>query len=661
MYIFSFSILIALIHSCTVFENLEELKIEADDLLVNYPKTNYNNAFIYYQFTGETGDAVYEALRYEMVQEAYTFPDQPQLDLERDGDTRLLAALRMNIGTLIMPRQDAPFSEKELRALQLFVTFGGRIIASSADLEDPGIGINQLAETFGMEISPDYQSNNEFMYLEQDEVHTGHIMDVEEELLNSNFHDYDQLVMNFPRTIELEENHDSFKTESLVKKAGTNLTTIARATSFVQPQKERGTFTLISDYNLLEVHTDHINEQPEYQAYQGGLLTSGNFKFVMNLIMHATNAGPDIESPKLLLEFPANIPLNAQEVAVQGTIEDFGGIAQVVYKLNDNIEITVLDAFENQADRDEVYHELSGTDWIRIPVMMLQPGQNQVEVTVRDLARREYSQIYTPYYINESLPQGMMFSSTLPGSDQVDYEMGIELTVPFGAYNNIASSGGPLTESYRAGSLTEQECVQDPGVARFVPNTQLGSADKGAARVSEMNMPTTQEVLQQFGIPANNLTFGFDPLFLNQEGMVIVGTGERRAYLNPLDAQFYIMLEETPIIQTTMPDMYVTLNHNAYRHCADDIITFTSGFISIGNVAKALDLTEVQDAIAEGLLTDLENAQRMRMRGTIFNSIFHQGESEAVFTGGLRYQLGVHHPDPGAFNLQGFTALELFD
>ena len=624
-----------------------------------YPKTNYDQAFMYFQFPGQTGDAIYFTLIEQLEARGVTFLEQPPLDPEIEGDTRLLAALRMDIGTLILPRAYSEFTEKELRAMELFVIFGGRIVASSGQLGEPGTGIAELANAFAMDIDMEnYLRPAEPLYVETPDNLFGMVMDIEDESLRRNFHDDHQVVLNYPRAITLIPNDSAFTAESVAKFARTDTITIARATSVLKPQKQDGYFVLISDYNIMEAYSAHVTNDLEYQAYQGGLITSANTQLIHNLIF-PVNLPVDREAPVINAEFPANVAENELEVNATGTFDDIGGIAKITYQLNEGMPVVLMDAFENRAQRDEVYFTLAAYQLFHIATYELELGENSLEVCAWDQANNQTCRSYTFNYGLESTGRGMSFSSTMLGSDQVDFDMGIDLTGNGVRYPNRATSGGPLSEAFRTGGLLQPECAEG-FVDDFRAKDILASAPKGAARANAMDMPETQRVLEEFNYPISSVIFHFDPLHLDDNGVIILGRGERRVYENPGDSYFTISFNETELITGGMPQMFVTLNHNAYRHCADDIITFTSGFLFTSNLDRVEGLTGRELVIANAIMTDLANAHSMRLRGTIFNSIIHDAGSEARIPGGLRYQLGVHHPDPGAFNFEGYVKLELF-
>ena len=140
LFLFSISLLLIVLSGgclvAPVFEKIDDLREEADETLYTYPKTNYAKICIDYSHTTLSDPNQYEILKAALAKNDVQVVRALDPAPGREGDTKLLATLRDDIGVLILPESNLAFSEKELRALKLFVIFGGHLIITPPSIEN---------------------------------------------------------------------------------------------------------------------------------------------------------------------------------------------------------------------------------------------------------------------------------------------------------------------------------------------------------------------------------------------------------------------------------------------------------------------------------------------------------------------------------------------
>lgn len=676
LYLVTIFLLVSLLQSCSVFQSLDNLRQEADDLLVNYPKTSYKRAYIDVSHSRESNGSRYEILRNMLRTHDFEFITNPQTDPDIDGDTPLLAALRQDIGVLLLPEPGLLYSEKELRALELFVVFGGRIITTTPPAGNISQTFLSLLSKFGMGVSNEPIQVSAPMYFPETEVvgqaepspERGHIMNVDESL-QAGFHYFDQVLMLFPRELTFEEDHGVFTHAVVASKTdGRIKSTALKATSKLNPQLEKGFIIVLGDSFMAQAPIDGGTRLPDRSGYQGGMITSGNYKFIVNaMTLPGDTLLIDGDGPAMNTQMPQLIIPGSGFLSPTGGFTDLGGIAKISYRINGSFENVVLDAFVNRGQRRNVQRSVPASRFIRIPETVLNPGRNTIQITVTDQFLNVSTQSLQFDFALSSSDKHLVIASTFPNSDTINPEMGVDATGPGRQYPNRATFGGPLSESIWDGQ--RDPFCQDLRGGALNAFTLIRSAPQGAGRVVSMLMPATQGTINRYNTFSSLISFHFEDLSLDNSGIQIVNHGEVRVYENfdsnenddiPGSSEFMIAFEGTPIIVGPMNDINMVLVHNAPGNCNDDVINFTSNLLPLDSLSVLPDLPSRENDIANAFLADLANTRGIRYRGTIFNRILHGANSEfRTPEEALRFPVGVPHPDPAALGLNGFARIEI--
>lgn len=663
-----FTFIALFMSSCTLFESLDELREEADDLLISYPKTKYKSAYIDLSHTNETRSLEYTLLRNTLTANEYDFIDTPPTDPNISDDTQLLAVLRQEIGTLILPEPNVSYSEKELRALELFVIFGGRLITTPPPSASISSTFRSLLSKFGMGVSGESIDRSEPMYFpsrprneEQEPFPAeGHVIRVATEIHQEGFHDFDKVVMLFPKELTFVEEHPLFDHTIITTKAGDpNKITSLKATGAVNTQPQKGFLLVLGDSFMAKALLNGQSRLPDQSAYQGGMITSGNFKFLINAIdNNENNIIIDSQGPSMNLEM-ATVLEATGTVSPTGDITDLGGIAKISFRLNNTFENIPLDVFTNPGQRRNVNRRIPGVRFIKIPVNFLNPGTNTLEITVTDQFLNESSQTLTFQNTLNILTNFLSIASTLPDSEVLNQDMGVVASGRGLSYPNRATFGGPLTESFWNGPRNSQcEEYSENSLTAF---TVIRSAPQGAGRVESMRMPATQRTINEFNSFASLLTFHFEDLTLNRRDLRTLNHGEERIYKNADgNSRFIIQFGGIPIISAPMNDLTMILVHNAPRNCNDDVMTVSSEVLPLETLSVLPNLPAREDAIARAFLSDLIRARGLRFNARVFDRIIHgQNSYRRTQQGDLRFPIGVPHPDPAALSLDGFARIEV--
>lgn len=651
-----------LVHSCRVFESIDNLRQEAEEVLVDFPKTNYKSVFIDFSHNRLPRPSHYLVLRNTLENHDFTFLETPAADPNLPDDTPLLAALRQNIGVLIIPEPNRLFSEKELRALELFVVFGGRLITTAPEAASITPAFTSLLAKFGMGVSPGTLAVSEPMYFPErgSAEAKGHIMTIAEEIQGAGFHDFDQVVMLTPKALTFDENHRVFNhTIIATKNDGSTKNTVLKATSKLTTQKEQGHLIVLGDHFMAQAPLTGGSTEPQKVAYQGGMITSGNFKFLVNaLTIPGDTIVIDNQGPTLNLQIPSSIREGVDFIRPTGNIVDPGGVAKITFRLNASIDNITMDAFNNAGERGEVDRSLRASRLISIPESLLRPGSNTLEITATDQFLNESSQTLVFDFALRTINRSISLSSKLPDSEEINPEMGVETTGPGRNYPNRATLGGFLSESIWNGP--ENSTCEESSEASLSAVTKIRSAPQGAGRVESMQMPATQRAIDSFRSFASLLSFHFEDLTLIPGDILIRNHSEERIYANPDGSRFIIQFAGTPILSAPMNPLTMILLHNSPGNCNDDVINVTSGFLPVNTLSVFPGLPARENAIARAFLADLSGATGLRYNVRVFDRIIH-GQNSYLRTpqGDLRYPIGVPHPDSATPGLEGFAIIEI--
>lgn len=658
--------LIYTVNSCSIFQGLDNIRVEAEELIGQYPKTNYTNIYFDFSHTSESHGSQYEILKNKLSEYNFTFQEAIEPNPDIAEDTRLLATLRQDVGMVMIPEPNRNFSERELRALELFVLFGGRLIITSPPSAQTSSAYGGILDRFGMDVSNTTIDKESGMYYPETMTVSdtfearGHIVTPEEGLLSTNFHEYDKVVMLFPVALNAVENN-SFQVEEVLSKITSRngrVVTGLKATPKLSFQTEKGFVYALGSGFFAKAPIDGGSREPDRSGYQGGMLTSGNYKFMANLF---SNGDRDIvidDTPPVLdITFPQTVEEGSSIVRATGNITDIGGVAKITFLLNGFSFNVPFDAFENPAQRYDVNNRIPAAFYLTIPEEILIPGTNQIEITATDQFLNSTSQSFSFAQTVQGAGRFMTLTSKLPNSETIDPQMGVDLKGGTFSYPNEATFGGPLTEFSWGGR--DNGCLNN--VVSLVAFTTTASAPNGAGRADEMNMPNTESAIASFNGFNHLLTVHFGELNLDEERFQIVNHGERRIYNNPGTPAFLeFRYNGTPIARSVIRSLTFHLSHNAPRNCNDDTIYGTSNIIPTQSFSIPQGLANREQAIADGLLADLRGNRGIRFRGHIFNRIIHSSGSEAIIPGGgIRFPIGVHHPDPATPGLEGVAYMEI--
>ncbi|MCE7992812.1 MAG: hypothetical protein HEP71_12565 [Roseivirga sp.] len=660
-YLIALTLISLLVPSCRVFESIDNLRQEAEEILVNFPKTNYKSVFIDFSHRRTPRPSSYLVLRNMLEDHDFTFIETPDADPNLSDDSPLLAALRQDIGVLIIPEPDRVFSDKELRALELFVVFGGRLITTAPEAASITPAFTSLLAKFGMSAPSGRIGISEPMYFPENgsAEAQGHIMTISEEIRQAGFHDFDQVVMLSPEQLTFNENHRVFNhTVIASKNDGSTKNTVIKATSKLTTQKGQGHLIVMGDGFMNKAPVQGGSQDPQKVAYQGGMITSGNFKFLVNtLTIPGDTIVIDDRGPTLDLQIPSSIQEGVGFIRPTGNIIDLGGVVKITFRLNESLEVTSLDALNNPGERKKVDRSLSASQLIRIPESLFRPGTNTLEVTATDQFLNESSQTLVFDFALRTINRSITLSSKLPNSEEINPEMGVEATGPGVSYPNRATFGGFLSESIWNGP--ENSTCEESSESSLLAVTRIRSAPQGAGRVESMQMPATQQAIDSFRSFASLLTFHFQDLSL-AAGVRIINHSEERIYANTDGSLFIIQFAGTPIISAPMNPLTMVLLHNSPGNCNDDVINVTSGFLPVSTLSVLPNLPAREAAIARAFLADLRGATGLRYNVRVFDRIIH-GQNSYLRTpqGDLRYPIGVPHPDSATPGLDGFAIIEI--
>lgn len=656
---------------CVVFERLEDLRREADTVLINYPKSNYRNIYIDVSHTNETIPNQYEVLKNQLRENDFDFIQEPTVNSNIPNDTKLLAALREDIGVILLSEPNLELSTQELRGLELFVRFGGRVIVTAPPSARVSSTYSNILSTFGMEVSRSTIELNEPMYFPEidngdrpNNPKRGHIMTIEEDILSTNFHEFDQVVMLFPVALAAQNDHAVFNTQEVLTKGteSNKRVTGLKAMDKLSLQEEKGFVYAFGDSFFAKTPIGGGTRLPDRSAYQGGMITSGNYKFLINLITNGdSEINIDNEAPELNLSFSSvDIDDPNSVIFPTGRITDIGGIARISYKINGFDSLINLDALRNAHDRKNVEREFSAGRYIFIPKAFLRPGNNEIEISVTDQFLNTATQVFTLELNITATGKEMHFASVHPEGEVVDPLMGVDLFGSTFGYNNRATFGGPLTEVFWNG---DEATGCEPLIGSLFANTLLRSAPSGAARVKSMNMPNTQNAIQQNSGFASLISYGFSTLELDTRNLLILSHTEKRTYQDLEDGFLEFSYNGTPILRGALTDLEILLNHNASRSCNDDTMYFESNVIPSTSFRVLEGLPTREREIAQGILADIQDSRGIRFRGAVFNRIVHGPDSEAraIDPNVIRFPLGVGHPSSAnaALGLVGFNIMEV--
>lgn len=656
----AFFFLIILISSTGCDENLRrlnELREEAEELLTDFPKTNYermymdvsNSQYVHTDFT---------FLKSILTQNNIELIDTPAIDADIDGDTPLLAALREDIGLLfINARTSRDFSERELRAMELFVLFGGRILSNAYAGNQ-----HELARRFGINLGARIPEDDQ-LYIQNSDggPSRGHIIEVQQEL-RQGFVEGSEVIFLFPHEVNTVENglfnHEVMATRNVNEE---DKAVVVKAVPKLTFQEEQGFFIALGDDAFLttQIFSGGSN-LPTSSAYKGGLLTGANSYFVLNMILESREEEWLIinEEPIQNLSFDTPIiPSDDGLVHFGGTLNALGGVIKITYSINDGPEKIAFDPHNRPRERRLVHNSIvAGLNFL-LPETELQIGTNTLRIKILDQFGNELNTVLNLIFGATTANQRIELISNQVGNNMLDAELGIDLFGSRLPYENQSLFGGPLSTSFWNGG-TDCEIRSDLDLKAF---SRMEAAPRGIGRVKNMNMATTSAVLSGLGILQDEISIYFGRLDLNDDIKKLLNGLERRDYNNTTSSTFEIRVQGRTIITAPMSAFRVLLDHNAPGNCNDDIITGTSGFIPISNLVISSGISMTDARIAAAVLADFAGSTNLRLKGIIYNRINHGSESEAFQGPGLlRYPLGVQHPDPAAVNLIGNAVLEVF-
>jgi len=635
---------------------LNELREEAEELLTDFPKNNYkrmymdvsNSQYVHTDFT---------FLKNILTQNNIELIDTPTIDAEIDGDTPLLATLREDIGLLFINASSLrDFSERELRAMELFVLFGGRIISNAYAGNQ-----HELARRFGINLGSRIPDDDQLYIRNSDgEPLRGHIIEVQQEL-RQDFVEGSKVIFLFPNEVNTEENglfnHEVIATRNVNEE---DKAVVVKAVPKLTFQEEKGFFIALGDDAFLTTPIFFGGSNlPNRNAYSGGLLTGANSYFVLNMILEPIEEAWLIvnESPVQNLSFNTPIlPSNDGLVHFGGTLNALGGVIKITYRINDGQEKTAFDPRNRPNERSLVHNSIvAGLNFL-LSETELEIGTNTLRIKILDQFGNELDTVLNLIFGATTANQQIELISNQANSNMLDTESGIDLFGSRLSYENESLFGGPLSTSFWNGG-TDCQTRNDLNLNAF---SRMAAAPSGIGRVKSMNMATTSAVLSGLRILQDEISIHFGRLDLNDDIKKLLNGLERRDYNNTTSSTFQIRIQGRTIITAPMSAFIVLFDHNAPGNCNDDVITGTSGFIPISSLVIRPGLSMADARIAAAILADFAGSTNLRLKGIIYNRINHGSDSDAFRGPGLRFPLGVQHPDPGAVNLIGNAVLEVF-
>jgi len=658
-----------ILQGCSFFELFQE-----PYELIGSAKANHKIIYLHDndRFIGETA-----TLAHELRNAGYTVHVRGDFSVNpnRPEDSELLAGLRSEAGVIGLWPGNFDLSSRESRALELFVHFGGRLVIFPVH---QNFSQKKLIEKFGLRTQS--TSGEAPFLIPPTEQRPLQKLSPFIKITHGNFQNrltpspnnesFQNIAFRFPLEVLAVTNPpENINLSVIATTAGNQAQPIAQQAEpplFVvaEPKaKIKGKLIVVGDKEFARVA--HNSNQITNFSYTGGLLTRDNCKFAINLFGGDSdnescndNEGPTLGDVTLTPgEQEVRPGVGRIQINIRNT-QDSWGVGRFFVRSRNNQRTT--EDFISGFEGGNLLHATSKrSGQIFFKESDLVPNLNSdnvLEVCAEDLNHNVSCLARSVSYLTlNSTSKALLMRSTLPGDGP---EEGVDLFGTSLSYPNERLFNPPQrplsTSLWNSGS---SQC-EEFSALQLLALTQAASMDGSAAAhaFQLQNLPILASALDANNFRPEDLQIAFTTASL--EGSPLIGEDtELRNYssLEPTPTTVTILLAGEPILRGFISTVRIILDHNAPENCNDDVISGQNALPS-----ALIPITSVPANKLAVATAFLQEGTRIKFGFIVFDRILHRPTRTLDGSrSGIRYHLGVHHPDQGAVNLMGHFQVDI--